>query len=670
MYKTGFAAFQKSVFDFCKTNTDETVGILAKGLSDSGFDTSALQRESWESQINQLKEAFNATVEFNPNFARASVILEFTIPVLRKRIDTVILFDDKIIVIEYKGGSTTSGQTALSQAQDYALDLLDFHEPSKDRKVFPIALGEFDLATQQKNINSKFVVRPNQLPSLLNELISLPVEKNNIDPNEWVCGRYFPVPSVIEAATTAFNDHSVSEIAMSRADPDSLERSKKVLLSAVTYAQSTNSKVLCVLTGVPGAGKTLAGLNAVSSILSELSLEKEQAAYLSGNNPLVNVLRDALYRNFKQNNRTITRSRLNVLIQEMHRFVADNFITSAPPATKMIVFDEAQRAWSKEKNQKKFNRDLSEPEMVFQIMNRHTDWAVIVALVGGGQEIHSGEAGLEEWGEAIVNNPNWEVWASKPSLEGGPAVANTRLFSSTTSPKNKIKALDDLHLNVSIRSIDAEDSAAWVNAVLGGNTNQAAEIAKRHLPIYLCRDVETMRGWLLQHQQGTRRTGILASSGAERLRALGIETPTFTFIQGISYVNWFLEPAGDVRSSNQLEVALSEFEVQGLELDYVGLIWGGDFLFKNGKPVIRKFRNNSWQTFDNQSSDEKTQRQIIEAINRYRVLLTRYRKAMVICVPHGSYTDLTRIPEEFDATFEFLKACGAQPIENSLPTVI
>jgi hypothetical protein len=174
----------------------------------------------------------------------------------------------------------------------------------------------------------------------------------------------------------------------------------------------------------------------------------------------------------------------------------------------------------------------------------------------------------------------------------------------------------------------------------------------------------------LQHQQGTRRTGILASSGAERLRALGIETPTFTFIQGISYVNWFLEPAGDVRSSNQLEVALSEFEVQGLELDYVGLIWGGDFLFKNDKPVIRKFRNNSWQTFDNQSSDEKTQRQIIEAINRYRVLLTRYRKAMVICVPHGSYTDLTRIPEEFDATFEFLKSCGAQTIENSLPTLI
>jgi hypothetical protein len=304
--------------------------------------------------------------------------------------------------------------------------------------------------------------------------------------------------------------------------------------------------------------------------------------------------------------------------------------------------------------------------MVFEVMDRHEGWAVVVALVGGGQEIHDGEAGIEEWGNALSAYSQWSVWTSTAALEGGAALAGSRLFGGQVVQANECEIRDDLHLNVSLRSIDAEESAAWVNSMLEGDASAAARIAESGLPIYCCRSLSVLRKWLSDHQIGSRRTGLVASSAAERLRAVGVETPTFSFMRGVDYVKWFLEPAGDVRSSNQLEVALSEFEIQGLEVDFVGLIWGGDFLFGSAGPVVRKFSGKGWGSGtrrpDHASENDKASRAFQEGQNRYRVLMTRYRKAMLICVPEGASEDSTRNPLELDLTFDFLRQCGIREL--------
>ncbi len=665
---SGFALVQRSLSHFLESEPDEVTGQLANGLASAGFDAVAsLQLSSWRGQISALQEGLRLLVAEMPLCTTDTILLEYTIPVIRRRLDAVIIHDDKIIVVEYKHGPSASATASLRQAQDYALDLADFHEYSRHAQLFPVAMGSFPDWKGELIGPRGIAVSAADIAKVLIEIFSQPVSTQLVEQSSWAKGRYFPVPQVIEAAVASFNGHGVEEIAMSRADPGSLERSKQVIVEAVAAARGSNSKILCVLTGVPGAGKTLAGLNAVSQVIAELDLEKEQATYLSGNTPLVNVLREALYRDRKEQEQGVPRSKLESLIQEMHRFVADNYLNERAPPCRMIVFDEAQRAWSRERNLRKFERDVSEPKMVFEIMDRHEGWAVVVALVGGGQEIHDGEAGIEEWGDAVLSYPDWAIWVSPAAMDGGPALAGSRLFADQTMNVDQLVIRPDLHLDVSLRSIDAEDSAAWVNAMLEGRTDDAKSIALNGLPIFRCRTLPDLRRWLSEQRIGSRRSGLVASSAAARLRAEGVETPTFSFMRGIDYVKWFLEPDGDVRSSNQLEVALSEFEVQGLEVDWVGLIWGGDLLFDDEGPIVRKFSGSEWQTGirrpDSLFGNERILRTYQEALNRYRVLMTRYRKAMLICVPQGDSQDSTRNPDDLDKVYEYLGMCGIRKLD-------
>jgi hypothetical protein len=343
----------------------------------------------------------------------------------------------------------------------------------------------------------------------------------------------------------------------------------------------------------------------------------------------------------------------------MHRFVRDSYDGCRPPAQRLIVFDEAQRAWTMEKNLKKFGRGISEPEMILEMMARHQGWAVVVALVGGGQEIHSGEAGLAAWGDAIARSCNWEVVTSPEAIRGGPSVAGSRLFRGEPPGSLTMSVKSTLHLSISKRSFETEITAEWVNAVLSGQKQAAKEFATCGLPVYLTRDIKAMRDWLRKYAIGGRRAGLVASSGALRLRAEGVETPTFSFLGGIDYTKWFLEPRGDYRSSNQLEVALSEFELQGLEIDLAGLLWGGDLIFPHGQVLTRRLSGLRWRvvqsTGDPQASADDPHTRIL---NKYRVLLTRFRKGMVIYVANGSQDDQTRTAEDFDSVFEYLTACG------------
>lgn len=486
-----------------------------------------------------------------------------------------------------------------------------------------------------------------------------------LDAQRWQKSRYFPVLTIIEAASAIYRDHGIANLAYARAGTDNLEATQTAVLTAVSEAKERGAKTLIIITGVPGAGKTLAGLNAVQLITQELNLEKEQAAFLSGNGPLVSVLQEALRRSAARRIKGSSRS-LRSRVREIHRFVRETYDDTRAPADRLIVFDEAQRAWTSAKNLKKFGRDVSEPEMVLDIMRRHDGWAVVVALVGGGQEIHAGEAGLAAWGEALVKHSYWEVVTSPAALSGGAALAGSRLFRSDQPVNLPLRIEPALHLKVSKRSYESEVTAEWVNAVLDGNATEAAALAAKGLPVHVTRDLHLAREWLRANAKGYRRAGFIASSGAARLRAEGVETPTFEFLKSVNYVNWFLEPEGDYRSSNQLEVAMSEFEMQGLELDLTGLLWGGDLIFPAGQVLARKLRGMNWVvvsgTGDPQASADDARTRIK---NKYRVLLTRFRKGMVIFVPVGSHIDQTRSTEDFDSVYKYLLRCGVGPLNRT-----
>jgi hypothetical protein len=314
--------------------------------------------------------------------------------------------------------------------------------------------------------------------------------------------------------------------------------------------------------------------------------------------------------------------------------------------------------------------------MVLEIMGRHEGWSLVIGLVGGGQEIHSGEAGLSAWGDALATNEEWAVWTSPEALEGGPSIAGKRLFEGVGIPVERVVKRPELHLAIPKRSYEAENNARWVNAVLDGRIGDARACAGTALPVFVTRCLQEARRWLALRVASNRRSGLVASSGAARLRGEGVEPPTFKFLSGIDYASWFLRPKGDVRSSNQLEVAMSEFELQGLELDHVGLLWGGDLIFPDDSPRTRRFRGCAWVAGDvpyptseqiGQGDNEvDDQRSAVNyrtlTLNKYRVLMTRYRKAMVVFVPPGDPDDPTRFPAEFHQVERYLLKCGARPL--------
>jgi hypothetical protein len=657
----------KNIKSFLEEEEKSILSDLAAGITNLNFELNEETLNSWKDAIAQLRPCLRSIVSKNPVAADWSILLEYVIPMINQRIDCVIIAGDLILVIEFKGGESTSGAQALRQAQEYALNLSDFHEESRHRVIFPLALGTFKTlkTLDTTNAGKGAIITHVQLEETLKVSIETWGNKANaIDPARWDKSRYFPVPTIIDAASNIYANHDVKDLANSKAGVENLKETETCIVNAVNEARVRGAKKLIILTGVPGAGKTLAGLNAVQTVQSKLEASKEQASFLSGNSPLVEVLQEALKRSVRRTGKKSTRS-IRSRIRNMHTFVNETYADTEnrPPAERLIVFDEAQRAWTAAKNKKKFGRDISEPDMVLDIMARHQGWAVIIALVGGGQEIHGGEAGLAAWGDAIVNHPEWEVLTSPEALHGGPSVAGSRLFRSEVSIPLKIKDAKDLHLAISKRSIESEVTAAWVNATLMGEVTKAAELSKKGLSIWVTRDLAKARNWLKYHSEGNRRAGLIASSGADRLRAEGVETPTFTFLGGIDYKRWFLDDRFDHRSSNQLEVALSEFEMQGLEIDVSGLLWGCDLIFKNGKPVPRKLKGCTWEKISGNGdpqagADDNSMR----TINKYRVLLTRFRKAMVIFVPKGDHEDQTRAPDDFDSAYLHLKSCGLRDL--------
>jgi len=489
--------------------------------------------------------------------------------------------------------------------------------------------------------------------------------------SEWESGQYHPVPTVVDAATTLFAGHGVREIA--QADATNLGASANRVVDIIQETKQKRGRSLVFLAGVPGSGKTLAGLQVVHSAVESGVEDQGDIVYLSGNTPLVVVLREALARDEAARRkargerpalaeaRNSVRTRIQHIIDFLREYLTND--DGSAPHEHVIIFDEAQRAWDEDYGRKKFGRPSSEPKLLLDIMGRHPDWCSIVALVGGGQEINAGENGIAEWGKALRALPlseqeKWCVYGPPGFLVGSDATAN--LGAGSLSGVDDVVVEPDLELTVPLRSFRSPWLSQWVSLVLDGNASKAATLARElgDYPILVTRSVGLARKWLKDHTRGERRFGLVASSGARRLRADGLGV-TLNATDGSAIAQWYLNDRGDVRSCFALEVPANEYTSQGLELDFVGLCWGGDLVWSGRAWAHRQFRGNSWA---NVNGDR--QRFIT---NSYRVLMTRGREGLVVWVPKGSTEDHTRKPKHYDDTADFLLNCGARQLSDEKP---
>jgi hypothetical protein len=616
------------------------------------------QRHAWEAAARILAKALHGA---DP---RWRVLFEYDLMRLEKRADVVLLTDRAILALEFKHGARRHDAADLRQAEDYALDLHDFHAGSRRHPVVPILVATeapdvpFAPPLIWHGVAPVLCGNGTGLGALIAAIqagIGEPAEP--LVPSAWESAPYRPVPTVLEAATLLYRRNSVAEIAAARADAPNLTRTAEAIARAIGRAQAERAHLVVFVTGIPGAGKTLCGLNVVFG-----ALRAHGAAFLSGNVPLVTVLREALARDAAPSggrDRKEARRKAQTALQNVHRFLEHHVIHAEEvPEARVIVFDEAQRAWDSAQatrdTQRRVSRlRMSEPAHALEIMARHDGWSVIVALIGGGQEINTGEAGLAEWGRVIAADPRWRALAAPRSVEA--ADPAQRLADG---PRPWLRFDPDLDLTVPMRSVREGAGAAWVDALLRGPVAEAAAIARGagELPFLLTRDLAALRAGLRRHGRGLRRAGIVAAAGARRLRAegLGVQVP--------EVADWFLNRWPDIRSSEALETFATEYDCQGLELDLVGLAWGGDLLPGQEGWRPRRFAGDRWFTVR-----QAEERRFI--VNTYRVLLTRARYETIIWVPRGSrrdepFHDPTRDAAEMDAIAAVLLASGARPFEE------
>jgi len=652
---TSRAWYAESVHEFCRADVATIIGHLVQRAEKSA---TREEVDAWRREIEILK---GSLADRN-----GEVILEYAIPRVGGRVDAVHVSERAVFVIEFKVGATTFTANDREQVWDYALDLKNFHDASHTISVAPLLVATEAASTIDTPIqDSDGAFRPiNVTPDRLREAIeSIEAQPTGrpVKVREWASSPYRPTPTIVEAAKALYAQHSVVEIARSDADAMNLGVTSDRLEQLIERARSGHEKLICFVTGVPGAGKTLVGLNVATR---HREGQADPAVFLSGNGPLVRVLRAALVRDETQRRkltrgsreRSETATRVKAFIQNVHHFRDEALASAAPPAEHIAVFDEAQRAWTREQTANFMRRrkkvphfQYSEPEFLLRYMERHKDWAAVVCLVGGGQEINTGEAGISAWLAAVRDQlPEWRVVVSErladSEYDGG----------SLTSTIRELAHVEDdprLHLSVSMRSFRAERVSAFVKAVLDCDSTKATGLLdslRDRYPIALTRDLRIAKDWLRNKARGTERAGIVASSKALRLKAQCLDVRV-----DVDPVHWFLNGREDVRSSHFLEDVATEFQVQGLELDWACVAWDADLRRTEPGWGHHDFRGAAW----NRINKPANQRYLL---NAYRVLLTRARQGMVMFVPKGAARDKTRLPSYYDATFDYLKGVGMQ----------
>lgn len=651
------AYYSNSIKDFIEESSNSILGELTKNHSNRIL--VELQRNAWIEQIKILKIQLLGF--------EGKIYFEFSIPRMGKRVDNILIIGNTVFVIEFKVGEKRYNKDAIEQVMDYTMDLKNFHEGSHHVQLIPILIATNAKEEIISNKNTHLVQNviksnKNNFKKIMSEFIDS--SKENVDISYWENSIYKPTPTIVEAAQALYKGHNVKEITRSDSGAINLSKTADCINTIIKNSKINNLKSICFVTGVPGAGKTLAGLNIA---VERMKMgEDEHAVFLSGNGPLVEVLREALTRDAvqtsKQNGEKMTKKqagiKANTFIQNIHHFRDDNLISERAPIEKVVVFDEAQRAWTKEQVSKFMktkkgipNFNMSEPEFLIDVINRHEDWCTIVCLIGGGQEINTGEAGLEEWINSLKNNySGWNIHYSNLILENNNYLKTENIKEWLFDNRQNE---NDLHLAVSLRSFRSEKVSDFVHETLNINNNLSIKLLeeiKNNYPIVLTRDIEKAKKWLRSQVKGTERIGLLSSSGARRLRAVGINVKN-----EISAPNWFLNKNDDIRSSNFLEEVATEFDIQGLKIGWACVAWGADFYIDNKNWNYQNFKGTKWQNINQNITREYLK-------NTYRVLLTRARQGMVIFIPYGSEIDTTRLSKFYDGTFEYLSNIGIETL--------
>ncbi len=646
--KQHLAWWSGSLASFHHQNDEAIIERLNLRLVEAHYTARADQIHAWRSLLPTLRHAVQ---HLPPNWR---ILIEYPLLRLDRRLDVLLITDRAIFVLEFKAANFE--RSALRQVADYALDLRDFQAASRNHPIIPILVAAAGAPAEPcwpllwtNYENPVFQASPATLRDLLSNILQK-IDHRGIDIEAWEHAAYRPVPTIIEAALMLYRKHGVEDIKTARADTTNLTATTSAILHAIATAKQQSGHVIIFVTGIPGAGKTLCGLNAVFSA-------ETTAAFLTGTLPMVYVLRAALIKDAVASGarqKAQAEREAKAQIQSITGFLKDHRDRHDAPAEHVIVFDEAQRAWDADYGAQKFGLADSEAAIVLDIMRRHQDFAVIVALVGNGQEINTGEAGLQEWGKALKQRPEWQIRAAPGVINA--AEPRQSLF---ITPPDSLSIDPQLHLNTAVRQIRAADAAQWVDAVLRGATDEAIDIANRNdqkIPFFITRSLAAMRKSLRQRTGGDRRAGLVCSSGAKRLIADGI-WPKFDHLDADAVANWFLKRwPEDVRASDALELPATEFAAQGLELDFVGLCWGGDYIW-NGQWVVRNFSGTKWQYPKKPDARDFCR-------NTYRVLLTRARYDTIIWVPQGDPADPTREPDLFNQTAAYLLSAGATELPS------
>lgn len=707
--KTSRCLYQADFKSFVEDDPYSILGRLHNSFHGPALTTTD---EAWISEIDLLQKVILPWKN-----EEAEIIFEYNIPRLGKRIDVVLLLRGIIFCLEFKIGQKDALQSDVEQVIDYALDLKNFHRYSHDRIIVPILIpskhkspsNSFIPSVYNDSIFNPLITGANGLQTLINDVLQHTEANTPGTIKDWIISPYSPTPTIIEAARSLYENHSVEDITRHEADKVTTDATIAYILDIINRSKNKGEKSICFVTGVPGAGKTLVGLDvAVKQSYQEDGTfnEDDGAVYLSGNGPLVAVLTEALARdNYKKSknkgeDKKLSDSRREVskFIQIIHRY-RDNMLAKIKnpvvngkleidplkavrlqqsgygEVEHVAIFDEAQRAWTHKRianylkrggtygnKLKVANFPMSEAAFLIWSLDQREDWATIVCLIGGGQEINTGEAGISEWITALNDRfPYWKVYISDKLTE--PEYAEGRV-NELLKHNSNVEYSDRLHLGVSLRSFRAERLSAFVHSLLSFNPDAEAlyhSVVSHHYPIVLTRSMDKARTWLRQHARGTQQTGILISKVSARFKPLAVHVLPQSEDNA---VHWFLEDKTDVRSSNYLEEAATEIQVQGLELDYACVLWDADMRYDDGKWSFWKFNGKTQWIPENNIETQKYM------LNAYRVLLTRARQGMVICVPEGNSNktpagfleDPTRLPIYYNSTYEYFKRIGLTEI--------
>lgn len=682
------AYYCTDVIKFLTASHDDIYSTLVHNSLE--FDFTGLQDLVWNSEIMILKKVLSV-------FRNGTIALEYTIPRMGERIDCVIIYGNYVFLLEFKVNEKEYPKVAQDQVTDYALDLHNFHEQSHAITLFPIlvctkAPDVHNVVAMRDRISSVICCNAETLLREMQNLMANVSAIGLVNPQKWINSIYKPTPTIIEAAQALYSGHDVKEISHKESADNDLETTTSCINRIIEESKQNHWKSICFVTGVPGAGKTLVGLNIANRRHLFKVGSEEHAVFLSGNGPLVDVLQEALTRDqsekvknycracakkasrpdcnlcpmnlSKSNIRTETKS----FIQKVYLFRDESLRFGHPaPIDKIAIFDEAQRAWDKKQlvkfmteKRSQSNFDMTEPECLIEYLNRHRDWATIICLVGGGQEINTGEIGISGWFDALNEQfPDWKVFCSDKIVEPE--------YVGNSSVRELLANCDlhfckELHLSVSMRSFRSEKVSAFVAALINADLPLAQDLYRCisevdpetgnvRYPVVMTRNLALAKQWVRGISRGSERYGIVASSCAQRLRADGI-----IIGKDLKVENWFLNEKTDVNASYGLELAATEFEIQGLEIDYAVVAWGGDYRFTNGAFTYNNFRGTSW-THINDIENQKYLK------NAYRVLLTRARQGLIIYVPCGSHDDATRDPAFYDGTYKYLQQVGIKEIK-------